>query len=359
MPEEPPEDSGVKFPDLMDEGNLLEWAGISLGKGEVYRLYLSIKKKAETLPSEVERLRFFGKISTRGRPYFIIEGITPSEDVDGIDETKIEGKAGANKYSYWVTQSVESGEWVKLPIVTMAQVIAARQFKRFFTGDLEASVPSYPPFPGVDPVMPGVEKNLLRAQIACIVGSTCISPDGYFELDEESDPPGVKLAEAEALGERFPKPAAELKDPEGWKHHETELNKIGRVLAMPEQLDDNGEPIEPEEPIEVTAPLDPIKPDAWSFRVGPGGAGSAESSLVVAKSLVWPGAVAVAAGRRFLNAYVGNGVSYSTASYSPPLPRAVQTEWAPADAEDPGLIEQVDVRADPTPPAPEGEGEEE
>jgi hypothetical protein len=35
VPEEAPEDSGVKYPDLMDEFNLLEWAGVSFGKSEV------------------------------------------------------------------------------------------------------------------------------------------------------------------------------------------------------------------------------------------------------------------------------------------------------------------------------------
>ena len=57
----------------------------------------------------------------------------------------------------------------------------------------------------------------------------------------------MKLAEAEALNERFPKAGEELKDPEAWKHHEVELNALGRVKAL-EQLDDNGDPIEPENP---------------------------------------------------------------------------------------------------------------
>ena len=93
-------------------------------------------------------IRFFGKVSTRGSPYYIVEGLT-TEDEEGADEFKQEGKAGANKYTYWVTQSVEaSAGWVKLPNVTMAQVVASRQFKKILTGDLAADVPSYPPFPG-------------------------------------------------------------------------------------------------------------------------------------------------------------------------------------------------------------------
>jgi radial spoke head protein 4/6 len=234
VPEEPPEDTGVKIPDLLDDARLLEWAGVSVGRYEAHRLYLSIKKLSESLPGEVGRLRFFGKISTRGQPYIILEGMSP-EDEEGIDETKQEGRSGANKYAYWVARSVEATpeDWVKLPNVTMAQVVISRKFKRFLTGDLDASVPSYPPFPGT-------ERNLLRAIIARIVGSTSISPDGFFVADED-DEGAVKEAEAEAINESFPKAAADLKDSEAWKHHEIELNALGRVKAMPEQLDDNGD----------------------------------------------------------------------------------------------------------------------
>lgn len=347
VPAEPAESQGVKFPDLMDEAYLFEWAGISLGKGDIYRLYLAIKKLSETLVGDVERLRFFGRISTRTNPYYIVEGISPEEE-EGIVETNQEGKAGANKYSYWVTQSVESGVWVKLPNVTMEQVVSARQFKRFLTGNLEANVPSYPPFAGK-------EKNFLRAQIARISGETLISPDGYFELDE-SEPPVAKLVEAEALA-AFSKTSSELKDPEAWKHHEVELNKIGRVTAMPEQLGEDGEPIEPEEPIEVTPPLNAIVPEAWTFRMCPGGSGVADGSAVVVRSLKWPGAVAIAAGKRFVNIYFGNGIEYVANTYTPPLPRPIQTEWK-ASEDDMQLVEAVDQRVDPTPPKEEGEEEE-
>lgn len=352
VPDEPPEDSGVKVQDLMDEMNLLEWSGVSFGKGEIYRLYLSMKKLAEILPGDVERLRFVGRFNTRTQPYYVVEGVSPEEE-EGIDETKQESKAGGNKYAYWVIQSVESGQWLRLPNVTMEQVVKVRMFKRLLTGNLEAHVPSYPPFPGK-------EKNLLRAIIACIVGETSISPDGYFELDD-SDPPVVKSAEAEQLNERFPKASSELKEPDAWKHHEVELNKIGRVLAMPEQTDESGEPITPEEPVDVNPPLDAIKSEQWTFRVAPGGAGTTGNSVVVGRSLKWPGAVAIAAGRKYVNIYVGNGLPYNPNPYSPPLPPSVQSEWSSVGADGapgPGLVEQNDVKVDPTPPVPEGEAEE-
>jgi len=355
MPDEPAEDNGVKVPDLLDDANLYEWAGVSFGRSELYKLFLSIKKFGEVLPGEVDRLRLFGRINTRGLPYFIIEGLSP-EDEENIDETKQEGRNGANKYVYYVTQQFESSEWIKLPNVTMEQIVKVRQFKRLLTGNLDADVPSYPPFPGK-------EKNLLRATIAVIVSETSISPDGFFDLDDAEDPPVIKPAEAEAFNERFPKSANDLKEPDGWKHHEIELNKIGRILPLPEQLDESGEPIVPDEVVESVGPLEPIKPEVWSVRTCPGGAGFNPNSIVVMRSLRWPGAVAIANSRRFSNIYVGNGLPYAATSYSPPLPAAIQLEWGNIISEGassgPSLQEQADVRVDPTPPQAEGEAEEE
>jgi len=129
---------------------------------------------------------------------------------------------------------------------------------------------------------------------------------------------------------------------------------------MPEQFDANGDPIAADEEVEVTRSLNELTPENWTFRLGPGGAGTSVNSCVVARSVLWPGAVAVAtnSGRKFVNVYVGNGVSYDPKPYSPPLFGAISSEWVPAE-EEPGLVEQPDVRVDPTPPKPEGEVAEE
>jgi hypothetical protein len=129
---------------------------------------------------------------------------------------------------------------------------------------------------------------------------------------------------------------------------------IGRVTALPEALDDAGEPIEVSlhtshtiyiylyishhisihiytyfhlqdaDPVEATPLLDAIKPEGWTFRVCPGGVGTAAGSVVVARSLVWPGAVAVTVGRKWVNIYVGSGLAYTATAYSPPLPAPIQ-----------------------------------
>ena len=46
----------------------------------------------------------------------------------------------------------------------------------------------------------------------------------------------------------FPKAIEELMTPDGWVHHEFELNKLGRVRALPEP--EEGAPERTEEPPE-------------------------------------------------------------------------------------------------------------
>eukprot|EP01040_Poterioochromonas_malhamensis_P019697 gene19697-23335_t len=157
VPDEAPEDSGLKLQDLLDDNALFEWGGVSFGRSELFRLQLSIKKFVEKaqLPGETERVRFVGRVSTRSKPYYVLEGLA-AEDPENLDERLQEGRAGANKFVYFVTQAPESCEWTKLPAVTSEQVVKVRQFRRLLTGDLDAAVPSYPPFPGQ-------ERHLLRA----------------------------------------------------------------------------------------------------------------------------------------------------------------------------------------------------
>lgn len=130
---------------------------------------------------------------------------------------------------------------------------------------------------------------------------------------------------------------------------------------MPGKLDDEGNPIEPEDPPEEVPPLRPLSEDAdtsWTFRACPAGAGQSPNSMVVARSLVWPGAIAVAFGKRFTNIYVGDGVKFGgDGPYQPPLPPPLQSEWAPGEDEE-GLVEQADVLVDPNPPEPEGDEDE-
>lgn len=72
-------------------------------------------------------------------------------------------------------------------------------------------------------------------------GATLISPEGFFDIEDDDDAPNVKEADSDAINERFPKLSNELTDPETWKHHFTDYNSIGRTSMLPEVLDANGD----------------------------------------------------------------------------------------------------------------------
>lgn len=338
-----PKSPSVRLQHLVDDFSLLEWANIGFGPHTVFQLSLSIKAFAETLPSQAERVRLWGRVSTRSLPYYIIESGS-TEDIDASE--MLEGRDGCNRLSYWVTQDLEAGSWIPLPQVTCAQIVSCRKFRRTLSGNLQAPVPSYPPFPGN-------EENLLRALIACIAGATSIAPDGMYEIQEDSDPPVLVAAVLEEG-----KQASDLLDPAAWRMIDREPNEIGRTTALPPKEDE-----EPSEAAEVEVPqlLAEVNPEAWVFRVSPGGAGSAATSVVLARSLEWPGATAVASGKRSVCVYVGDGIRRSDRRHEPSLPAPLQREWVP-DEEAPALKEQDDPLVDPSVKIPDVEdppGEEE
>lgn len=86
---------------------------------------------------------------------------------------------GVNRYSYFVVNSL-SDEWIELPLITPKQVVLSRQIKKFFTGDLEAEIISYPSFNGK-------EKHYLRAMIARITAGTYIAPRDYYRKMTEKE----------------------------------------------------------------------------------------------------------------------------------------------------------------------------
>ena len=348
------ENPEITYPDLMEEASVFAWAGVSFGEEETYRLYLAIKQLAML---EGLSLRFWGKVITRSGDYYIVQGESP-EEPDDKDPKVLEGKEGPNKFNYWVCKFA-GGPWTKLPICTPEMIVVARQIRRFFTGDLTAPVPSYPPFPG------GTEAHLLRAQLAEITAKCSISPEGFYQEGEETDE-GAKSIEAvdkETFVESYNPTLDNFKDLGFWKHHELLLNAIGRCQQIPANDDDEDAPeIEQPEPLpvnpSVTDPvvLGPDETPAWTLRTCPAAAGESPNSLVIATSQQWPGAFAAAYGKKYVNFYCGFGVAASTgAVYQPPKVPAIQAEWAP-EGEDEGLVEQKD---EITEPVAEADDEEE
>ena len=125
------------------------------------------------------------------------------------------------------------------------------------------------------------------------------------------------------------------------------INELGRTQQLPPPEDEEAEAPEPVE----AGPPPPreLGEGEWAFRVAPGG-------CVVAKSLKWPGAVAVGkpADKKYVSCYFGFGVPRSSAPYSPPLPPPVQAEWVPGEEGTP-LSAAADVLVEPPKPTEEEE----
>ena len=52
--------------------NMLEWAGLGFGKEENLRLCISLKNLAEK--TDVNNLRFWGKVLCRDKDFYVTEG---------------------------------------------------------------------------------------------------------------------------------------------------------------------------------------------------------------------------------------------------------------------------------------------
>jgi len=348
--EDAPDEAAV--PDLMAQAAMWEWAGVSFGREATYRLFLSLKQLAAT---QGAAFRFWGKLITRAGDYYVAETRTAENPAEGDQRFEMEGSEGPNKYTYWASMDPsDAASWRQLPHVTPKQIVVARKIRRLLTGDLDAAVPSFPPFPG------NKEENLVRAMIAQITADTVLSLNGTLTLDEEAEEDMKVIGpvdEEEAAGLSFS--LDDLKDQSTWIHAELDINAVGRTQKTPLPLNEEGEPIEPEEEdAEPLAPLRSIGEDTvgesekplWVLRTCPSGAGQSPHSLVFAKSLKWPGAFSVASGKTVTNVYAGFGVSTSPipAPYEPPLPAQIHAEWAPPeDEEDKALNEQEDVTVEP------------
>lgn len=351
--------------------NYLEWAGISLGKEDAFRLHLSMKRLASS--RGVTNMRFWGKILGKTRDYFIVEGKPgeadqeeeeEEEQKDGRGNVIEKAGEGVNKLSYWVCH--EPGDnWVKLPNATPEQVEIAGKIRRILIGDLEAPVRGHPPFPGK-------EKNYLRAMIARISAETVICPTGLFKESEDEDAFDVEPADEE----EEPFEPVDLNDPANWVHYMLPINRLGRSRPNPPPLDDEGEPIDDPDAPPQGQLLKPAGEDklfgrmdgeeeeaeeedeeginepgsAWALRTCPSGgppSGLEETQVMVAaKNRRWPGAVAVGLGKRYVNCYVGYGIQNLKKPYAPQLPAALQTEYD-VQGEETRLVEQADVKEDP------------
>ncbi|CAF0949090.1 unnamed protein product [Didymodactylos carnosus] len=229
--------------------------------------------------------------------------------------------SGVNQKVYYVISKMND-DFIQLPMVTSDQIRLARSIRRLFTGNLESKVQSQPLFPGV-------EKHLLRAQVQRISAGTQLGPLNYFKLpnDDEEQEEVEDAPKTFVVDENFEGNALEdliLPNGEFWVHAVPYILPQGRNSFInpyrkpthDERLNDESEAEnEVEEAVERgpnlltevnhDSPIADMYP-AWSISLS--SALVPEHALVSVRSNRWPGAYTVGDRRRFKNFYVGWGL---------------------------------------------------
>ena len=246
--------------DIIEQSRILKAAGIGLSDEEVFHLAFAVKYLTTT--QQLKKLRFFGKITTLSSHYYIFESdhlpptANPSNSQSSPDNQvpndlpPEESGVGSNKWSYWVTNNLPEGKWILLPDVTPYHVNISRRIQKFFTGNLEHDMKTYPDFKGK-------EKHYLRAQIARIAAGTILAPKGLLVVPEpDAEPedgaekkPKVEKPELAFAGEYEGFPPKSLMNLENWVHVFHHLMLSGRctVYKPPKPKKAEGEDAEPEE----------------------------------------------------------------------------------------------------------------
>lgn len=353
---EVPSEPAAYLPDLQAEGQLLRWGGYWFGDEELLRLQASLKQLL--VSSGAKYLRFWGKIYGTERDYYIAEGeadATEENDAEPLPDFEARG-TGINTLTYWVTQS-PLHPWTILPDITPAQLNAARQIRRLFTGDLDSLVVTNPHFPGK-------ERDLLRCQITRITYSTVIIPRGLFKTNEE-DPQAIEAPEEEvAVPSTF-----ELNELANWVHYHPGILMCSRLTHMEVEPPEDAE-IEPEELMARVREADPFHerlkpiahddaipgyPTAWAnrlvgdtqlYELPPPKKGHMTNAVNVIRSLWWPGAFTVQQNGGWIHFYVGDGLKAPVKTYYPTQPPLIL-----AEPNDPAEMAEPTPKVRPVPEA--------
>ncbi|CAG9313844.1 unnamed protein product [Blepharisma stoltei] len=346
------------IPDLLEERELLRWAGIDLGEEEALRLQNSLKKLMKD--KGAKDIRLWGKISGTEKDYYIVEGNGEGaeEEIERPNDFEKRGE-GINTFTYWVADGA-FGAWTELPDINPAHIKAAREIRKLFTGRLDAPVISNPHFPGL-------EKELLRAQIARITHSTVLIQKGLFKTVEDSP------AEIEAEEESVTLSTEQLKSLGNWVHQHPNILKCGRVSHMePEPVDEEidveilkaqileADPLEERlKPLEKDAPLAGFEAawisrylgDQQEYEMTFPVKGKVTYAVNLIKSLWWPGAVILQQNGKMIHFYMGDGLKSATRRYYPVTPPFIVED--PVDRQ-----EEKDPYPEKQPEEPKAEGED-
>jgi len=304
----------------------LAWAGVGFGDTDTFLITQALNLLAAE--TQAQSVRFFGKILGTKADYYVIE-VLPKDPVVSGPTPDMEGSEGGNKFVYYVAPSPDA-EFVMLPPLKASHVVASLTRKRYLTGNLDAHVPGHPPFKGT-------EKDFLHALIARINGETNVCINGFYDRDEDT--------EAIIKSEDFePVEVESLQEAGGWCHTIAGLvDTTGRVVEYVN-------PASEEDPEEAEKPeLRELDEEQWAFPEA--------NNMASAKSLVWPGAVAVSDGTVSTSVYVGYGIpkATSTKAFSPVAPPALPFEFGT----DPELVDDEPIPVEEADDTKEPEVEEE
>mmetsp|Transcript_35845 Transcript_35845/g.48479 ORF Transcript_35845/g.48479 Transcript_35845/m.48479 type:complete len:114 (+) Transcript_35845:352-693(+) len=106
------QDKAFVIPNFFEEAEMLEWAGISFGETETFKLSKSIKRLA--VMSGADRLRFVGKIYGSQKDYWLACGVLSQAEELCEDKNMEKRGEGVNKLVFWVTDNLLN-DWIQLP----------------------------------------------------------------------------------------------------------------------------------------------------------------------------------------------------------------------------------------------------
>lgn len=347
--------------DLLAHSKIWQWAGIGFGEQETYRLQKSLKTLAGKVGAS--SLTFFGKITGTERDYYIAEGqVEAEEEGEGQEQdADFEPKGtGVNKFTYFVSSNSLS-EWTKLPDLTPKQVLASRQVKVLFSGNLDRQI-------FTNPYFDGQEKHYLRAQIARIAHSTTLIPKGIMRPVEDSETRDIEDNTPDE-GEIVMPNTSQMKNLNMWVHGTKNILKNGTTSLKQPEAPEGEEWDEDRTNLEMKSLLasDPYAPllspisddakiavsktlqqNAWTVRIM-GDATEYQSEqapkkavsngVAVVRSLQWPGAYSFYSNGKNMQLYVGNGHKYEQhVTFYPVDPPLIESD--PSEYEGPQEPEQ-------------------
>ena len=101
-----------KVSNLFADFEVFEWAGVSFGSDELFRLQQSLVRLS--VSSKSDKLRVWGKLYGTHADYYVAEGFVQADDESEKAKTFEDRGTGTNQFVYWVTNS-PLGVWTMLP----------------------------------------------------------------------------------------------------------------------------------------------------------------------------------------------------------------------------------------------------